>query len=231
MNSLVGKFISAWVHPWAAVQGVKDEGEQTSIVPSMIFIVVMGLLSGIITAVMGMVFPPANAVGAGKAFVWLAVLVVPVVSFLGSFLGAFIIFGLVDGILKGTSEQYKTAYRLLAVLAAFSPISALLAPIPKVGQFLAIAVNVWATIVMIRGIIVVRDTPPVRTWVACGILFAFLFLLGIFDRVAAQRNLPGAPLGDLEAGLGGDLGGLDAELQNLANDAKAPAAPADTQKK
>lgn len=230
MNSIVGRFISAWVHPWAAMQGVRDEGEQASIVPSMIFIVVMGLISGLVTAVMGMIVPPANVAGTGKAFVWLAVLVVPVVSFIGSFLGAFIIFGLVDGILKGSAAQYKTAYRLLAVLAAFSPVSALLAPIPTVGQFLAIGVNVWATIVMIRGIIVVRDTPPVRTWVACGILFAFLFLLGIFARVAAQRNLPGAPLGDFEAGLGGDLGGLDAELQSLADDAKAAPAAGDTKK-
>jgi hypothetical protein len=195
----------------------------------MIFVVIMGIVSGLITSILGSVIPGAAVPGASKATIWLAALVVPIVSFLGSFIGAFIIWGLVDGILKGTATEYKTAYRLLALLAAFSPVSALLTMIPKVGQYLAVAVNIWATIVMIQGIIIVRETPKVRTWVTCGILFAFLFIVGLAARVAAQRQLAGGP--DFGAGVGDNYSAsdLDKELENLANQAKNDTgAPADT---
>ena len=156
----------------------------------MMFVIVMGLVSGIITAVVGMFLPPAGATGT-RAYVWLAVAVVPIVSFVGSFLGAIIIWALVDGLLSGKMSEYGLSYKLIAVLAAFSPISAIVAPIPAVGQYLAIALNVWATIVMIIGIIAVRKTSVVRTWVVCGVLFAFLFLLDVFARIAAQRQFAG----------------------------------------
>jgi hypothetical protein len=226
--NIVEKFIAAWTRPWAAMLGVKEEGQNASITPAMVFVIVMGVLSGVISAVAGMINPSAAA-GAGKGVIWLSALVVPLVSFIGSFIGAFIIWGLVDGFLRGTTSQYKTAYRILAVLAAFSPVSALLTMIPKVGQYLAVAVNIWATIVMIQGIIIVRETPKVRTWVTCGILFAFLFIVGLAARVAAQRQLAGGP--DFGAGVGDNYSAsdLDKELENLANQAKNDTgAPADT---
>jgi hypothetical protein len=234
MNSIVAKFIGTWLHPWQSMDMLKLEGEDASIKPAMIYIVVLGLISGLITSLYGVFLPSAAIPGTSKAAAWLALALVPAVSFIGSFIGAFIIWGLVDGWLKGTQAQYKTAYRLLAVLAAFSPVSALLAPIPRVGQYLSIAVNIWATIVMIRGIIIVRDTPRVRTWVICLSLFVFLFAVGLMARIAAQRQLAtgnnfGAFGGATDSTLdtttpADDLGetsdNLDKELQDLADKAK-----------
>ena len=235
MNSIVAKFIGTWLHPWQSMGVLKLEGEDASIKPSMIYIVIMGLISGLITSLYGNFLPSAAVPGTSKAAAWLALPLVPVVSFIGSFIGAFIIWGLIDGWLKGTCSQYKTSYRLLAILAAFSPISALLAPIPKAGQYLSIAVNIWATIVMIRGIIIVRDTPKVRTWVICLSLFVFLFAVGLMARVAAQRQLAGGTNFGAFGGAGADstldtaapaddLGetsdNLDKELQDLANKEK-----------
>ncbi|MFN0118380.1 MAG: Yip1 family protein [Elusimicrobiota bacterium] len=227
MGNIIGKFISAWLKPKAAMEEVKQQGADTSIKPAIIFVLVMGLISGLISAIMGTIFPNP-LVAASKATTWLAVVIVPLVSVLGSFVGAFIIWGLVDGFLKGTASQYKTSYRLLAVLAAFSPLSALLAPIPKVGQALAIIINVWATLVMIYGITVVMETPKVRTWVICGILFAFLFTLGLLARFAAQQqigNVPSLPdfessLGSATDTLGEESDQLGRELENLTNQAK-----------
>lgn len=239
MNSLVSKFMVVWLHPWQAMNQVKEEGEQSSIVPAMIFVLTMGVLSGIITAIFGLVLPSAAIPGASKATSLLAVIVVPLVSFIGSFIGAFIIWGIVDGILKGTTAEYKTAYRLLALLAAFSPVSALLSPIPKVGQYLAILVNIWATIVMIQGIVLVRETPKIKTWVTCGILFAALFTLGIFARVAAQRQAQlGGGFNDFNSAdfnaptddLGATSDDLEKQLQELAEKAKAGEKPAQTKK-
>ncbi len=229
MNSIVAKFIGAWLHPWQSMEYLKVEGEDASIKPAMIYIVVMALLSGLITSLYGVFLPSAAVPGTSKAAAWLALVLIPVVAFIGSFIGAFIIWGLIDGWLKGTTPQYKTAYRLLAVLAAFSPISALVAPIPKVGQYLSIIVNFWATIVMIQGIIIVRATPKVRTWVICLSLFIFLFAVGLMARVAAQRQIQsGNNFGNLGADSNFDLGSpkddlgetsdnLDKELQDLAD--------------
>lgn len=242
MSNVIGTFMNAWLRPWATMGDVKAQGENAGIKSSILFVVAMGIISGIITAVAGVFVPPAAAAGAAvpKWFTWLAVVVVPALSFIGSFIGAFILWGLVYGLLKGTLPQYKTSYRLLAVLAAFSPVSALLSPIPKVGQYLAIAVNLWALIVMIRGIIIVMDTRPVRTWLMCLILFGALFVLGIAARFAAQRGgFPGAGPGLTDLGDEGDLDEdlglgtdeeLDKELKELAEQAKEGAKKGDTKR-
>lgn len=237
MGNLVSMFLGAWLHPWKTMEAISTEGYTenpgagalgnlwANIKKYALFVVVMGLVSGLITAIVGMFLPQAAAAAGNKMYVWLAVLVVPVVSFLGSFLGALIIWALVDGLLSGKMAGYGLSYKLIAVLAAFSPVSAIVAPIPVAGQYLAILLNIWATVVMIIGIITVRKTSVVRTWVVCGVLFAFLFLLGIFARVAAQRQFSagpdfGAGFGD-DAGLGGD--NLDAQLEELATQQPTPA--------
>jgi len=229
MGNIVGLFLGAWFKPWATMEAIKSEGysETTGTGVAnfvanckkyMLFVIVMGLVSGVITALVGTFLPPAGAAG-NKAFVWLAVLVVPLVSFLGSFLGALIIWALVDGLLSGKGSGYGLSYKLIAVLAAFSPISAALAPIPTIGQILAIALNVWATVVMIVGIIIVRKTSTVRTVLVCGFLFAFLFLLGVFARVAAQRQFAGGT-GLPEFGEPAAADNLDQQLEDLANQAQ-----------
>ncbi|MCG3204480.1 MAG: hypothetical protein KCHDKBKB_01195 [Elusimicrobia bacterium] len=231
MNSIISKFVAVWLHPWQTMESVKQEGENASIGSSMIFVVVMGLLSGIITSVFGMFLPNPALAGASKAAAWLAAPMVPLVLFISSFISAFFIWALVDGILRGTVPQYKTSYRLWALVSAFSPASSLLSPIPKVGQWLGILIFIWGTVVMIRGIIIIRDTPPVRTWVTCGVLFAFLFSLGLVARMAAQRQLGTNPgeFGEFGAGEFGaatdDLGEasdkLEEQLKELTEKAKA----------
>jgi len=227
MSNLIGMFMSAWLSPWTAMQQIKDAGETAEVKSSMTFVIAMGLISGLITAVIGAVVPTA-AVGGPKWMVWLSVVIVPLVSFLGSFIGALIIWALVDGLLRGKASQYWTSYRILALLAAFSPVAAILTAIPKVGQYLAIAVNVWATIVMIRGIIIVRNTPPVRTWITCGILFAALFAIGVLARVAATNQSLGGvnDFGAADFGNDEDFGtatgdDLDKQLQDLAEKAQS----------
>jgi len=236
MGNLVGMFLGAWFKPWATMEAIRAEGYAetpggggisgllANIKKYMLFVIVMGLISGIITAVVGMVLPPAGGAG-NRAYVWLAVAVVPIVSFIGSFLGALIIWALVDGLLSGKMSEYGLSYKLIAVLAAFSPISAAVAPIPAIGQYLAIALNIWATVVMIIGIIAVRKTSVVRTWVVCGVLFAFLFLLGVFARIAAQRQFAGAGGGLPEFSDTTGTDNLDQQLQDLANQTQGAPAP------
>ncbi len=235
---MISKFMSAWLHPFTTLNDLKAEGEGASIKSSMMFIVVMGVLGGVIASVMGMAFPPANIVSGEvpKWSLWLMIPVIPVASFLGSFIGAAVLWGLVSGLIKGSSSEYKTCYRILALIAAFSPVSALFSPIPKIGSYLAIAINIWAVIVMIQGLVIVMDTKAIRTWIVCGFVFGLLLLLTLYARVTAgnpmraasaypQFDTRGTAMGDEELGLGEES--LDKKLQSLAEKAKAPAAEAE----
>lgn len=241
MGNLVGMFVGAWLHPWKTMEAIRAEGYAdapaggglwANIKKYALFIVAMGLISGLITSIMGTIMPPPQATG-NKGLIWLMVVIIPLFSFLGSFLGALIVAALVDGLLSFKVQQYGLSYKLIAVLAAFSPVSALVAGIPvavggaTVGQILSIGLNLWATAVMVGGIIIVRRTPVVRTVVVCGLLFLFLLLLSIFARVASQRQLAGnANLGggfSDNAGFGGD--DLDRQLENLSSQPAAQPTP------
>jgi hypothetical protein len=241
MGNLVQMFVGAWLHPWKTMEAIRAEGYTdnpgsgaignlwANVKKYALFVLAMGLISGIITAIGGMISPQAGAFG-NRFYSLFAVLVVPIVSFIGSFLGAVIVWALVDGLLSGKMPGYGLSYKIIAILAAFSPVSAVFALITvgvggtTLGQILAIGLNVWATIVMIMGIIIVRKTSVIRTWVVCGLLFAFLLLISLFAGVAARRELgAGADFGNFgnEAGLSGD--DLDAQLEDLANE--PPPAP------
>ena len=118
------------------------------------------------------------------------------------------------------------------MLAAFSPVSAVFSAIPKVGPYLSIAVNIWAIIVMIRGIIIVMDTPTVRTWVSCLLVYGALFLLGVLANVTARQQIENGGFSDLEGRLGAgnndtDLSTDEAELNKQLEElsAKEKAAP------
>ena len=69
MGNLVGMFLGAWFRPWATMEAIRAEGYTESpgggglggllnnIKKYMMFVIVMGLISGIVTAVVGMFLP------------------------------------------------------------------------------------------------------------------------------------------------------------------------------
>lgn len=231
MGNIIGKFINVWIHPVASMAAVKEEGEDASIKPALLFIAVLSVLTGIITAIIAMISPPP-VVAAGQAPKWLAwanIVLYPLFTIVGSFVFAFLLWILVFGIRAGTMAQYKLSFRMLALLAAFWPIAALLSPIPKVGIFLALCVNtLWAFIVLVRGVIVVTNAPPLRTWIImiAAVLFMSLQMLamvGALGIIAGNRpggTNAGATLGQGQDDFEFDEGALKKELQDLSDKAK-----------
>jgi hypothetical protein len=190
---------------------------------------------------MGLPFPPPDVANGSlpKWIVWFAIPLLPLFSFIGSFIGAFFLWGLIFGVLKGTMPQYKTSYRLLALLAAFSPASTLLSPIPgkvgplTIGQVLVFIFNLYILTVSIRGIIIVTGTSKIRTWVVGILIFILSILMGRY--VATNLPITGPSMTGLGEGMGGtqpygditaeDEDALNKELQGLAEKEKAqPAA-------
>lgn len=238
MANIISKMLGVLLHPWESMGVVKSEGDSVGLKPAILFIVITGVISGVISSIWGFILPPP-AVAAGqvtKLSILLAIPLVPLISFLLSFVGAFILWGIVHGFLKGSVSDYRTMYRLFALLSAFSPINALLSPIPTVGPWLGVAINIWGILVLIRGIILVFETSPVRSGVVLGLIFLALLALGLAFRAETERQLAGGPgFGGIGAGTDfGDLGdeaALNKELEDMANKAKAEsAAPAQNPK-
>jgi len=232
MNNLMGKFVSIWLHPWQTLQGLKQENQDASIKPSMIFLVIMFLVSGIAAAIWGFIVPPEPVISGEipKWSVFLAIPVFPIFFFLVSFVGTFFLWVLDSGFLKGSSSDYKTLYRLMALMSAFAPVNALLSPIPKVGVPLGFALSLWSLFVLVRGLMIVRDAPMVRS-VILGIILVLLSIAGIFLRNEAQRQFQAganpAFSGVGKTSLGGDLdedeAALNKELADMADKEKSAA--------
>ncbi len=233
MNNMLQLFIGAWLHPWKTMGLVQEQPQDSSIKPTMAYITLVGLLSGVIAAIMGFVFPDAHLAASGLPAwsVASSIVLLPIFYFIGSFISTGIIWGIVVGFIRGTEAEYKTIYRLMAVPVAFYPVSTLLAPIPHVGQWLAVALNIWATVVLIGGVIIVMNAPKTRTIVTFVLIFVVFIALAFMANVASRSPFPGRPMA-------GDLGGdnldlkdedLNAQLDQLVGKDGKPAA-ADTDK-
>jgi hypothetical protein len=231
MASIIQTFVTTLTKPLHMFQQLKEEGPEAGISHSIYYVLTMGVVAGLITAIQGQ-FGPVPMIAnepMPKALVWASILIVPLVSLIGSFIGSFVVWILVTGAVFGSMAQYKSIYRVLAVLSTFSPISAILGIIPVAGTWLGIALNIYALVLMIRGVIIVMETKPVRTAVTLGVVFAILFVLGLVARQISDQQMAGIPsdFGDMGA-FGDDFGSmsdaeLDRELEALANQAKSGA--------
>lgn len=224
MMSMVNRFISVWVRPFDALREIKENGAASGFWSTVVYVLILGVISGLISATMGIVFWTPNPYGYTKAQMWLAAFSgITISTLLTSFIVAGAIWGLVFGFLNSQWPQYKLSYLLFAAFVAFSPASALFSPIPKVGFWIGLAINLWAAIVLIKGIIIVFDTRPLRTWILCVLLGAIVALFAFQVRQEALRNTQ-PNLAEFGAGLDeepfGDLG-LEEEPAAATPPAKA----------
>lgn len=215
MNNMLQLFIGAWVRPWDTMRMVREQPQDTSIKPTIAYIVVIGLLSGVIAAVMGFAVPDARLAASGlpQWSVLSSIIILPIFYLIGSFISAGVIWGVVTGFIRGTLPEYKTVYRLMAVPVAFYPISTLLAPLPWGLQWVAVAINVWATVVLIGGVVIVMNVPKVRTIATFILLFLAFILLAFMATVASRPGLN-------QPFAGGDFGAEDFDLKDEELDAQ-----------
>lgn len=137
----------------------------------LVFAVVLGVVSGVIQAVLGLVhLGPAVSVKVALG----AILMAPVMVVIGGFIGAAILF--VIWKLMGSAESYETAYRCGAYAAALSPIMAVLGIIPYAGSLIGLA---WGLYLMVMASVEVHKLPAQKAWLVFGILTALLAVLSV----------------------------------------------------
>ncbi len=152
----------------------------------LVFVVIMGLISGILQAILNMV---GLGYGRGMMGGFGMILFMPIAFAIGSFIGAAILF--VIWKLMGSQEDYETAYRCCAYLSALSPITSILGYIPYAGIVLNMAIMAYYTV---AASIHVHGIPSQKAWLVFGVLaviFALLLLSAEYQgRRMAERMGP-----------------------------------------
>jgi hypothetical protein len=168
------------------------------------FMVLMGVINGLVTAVLGVFEMTSNPIfSTGMAIVSIvlypfaelspipimstgmavaSIMLYPLAYAVFGFAGA----GLVHAVWKvlGSRESYETAYRCVAYLAAFMPLTTLLLLVPYAGLLVSVVLltYLYALISMkVHGIEVKR------AWVTFGLIGVVLFFMGLGADIRAQE--------------------------------------------
>lgn len=169
------------------------------------FMVMMGALNGLVTAVLGLfdmasnpifstgmtmvsivLYPfaelsPTPMLSTGMAIA--SILLYPLAYAVLGFAGA----GLVFAVWKilGSHESFETAYCCVAYLAAFMPITTLLLVIPYGGLLVSVVLLTYLYVLISREVHRIKVS---RAWVAFGLIGVVLFFMGIGADIRAQDS-------------------------------------------
>lgn len=138
----------------------------------LVFMMVMGLVAGIVNIVLGIVGLHA---GIGKALA--SIIIYPFGVAIFGFIGAAVVF--VIWKLMGSREPYETAYRCMAYITALWPITSALGPISYIGVLIMALVMYFYVIATIEA----HNIPSHRAWLVFGIIGAILIVLLISARI------------------------------------------------
>lgn len=149
------------------------------LVEPLIFMVVMGVVSGFLQALLGLV---GFGVGVSLMMALASVILVPIFIVIFGFVGAGIMYLIWRAL--GSQESYETAYRCTAYAGAIAPITTLLAIIPYLGTVLGF---VWMLYLMVIASTQVHQIEPKKAWTAFGIFFACLALINTCSQHSARQ--------------------------------------------
>lgn len=148
----------------------------------LLFAVVMGVIAGIIYAVLSLLGlgqaagqSPGMMAGLGM------IIFMPIAAAVGSFIGAAILF--VIWKILGSQENYETAYRCCAYLMALSPVTAVISVIPYAGGIISMAIYIFYVVTVS---VAVHQIPAQKAWIVFGIIGVVLALIGVFSEYRAR---------------------------------------------
>lgn len=175
-QSILDNAIKVISNPVEFFRGMPKTG---GFVDPLIFMVVMGVIGGIIRAILGVFH--LGMVGSTAAAL-ASIVLVPIGALIFGFIGAAIMF--VIWKLMGSNESYETAYRCGAYASAISPITAVLGLIPFVGSLIGL---VWMLFLLVTASVEVHKIAAKTAWLVFGIIAALLALMSTCGQIAARR--------------------------------------------
>jgi hypothetical protein len=157
----------------------RDMRKTGGFIEPLVFMVVLGVVSGIIQAVLNLLH--LNLRGGIAAGVG-SIIILPIALAIFGFIGAGIAFLIWKAM--GSQESYETAYRCVAYAGALSPITTLLGIIPFLGAVLGILI--WTYFIVIASV-EVHKIPVKKAWTVFGIIAAIFILTSISGQFAARK--------------------------------------------
>lgn len=143
-------------------------------VEPLVFAVVMGVVGGLLQAVITLLgLNPLAGMAAGVA----AVIMVPVMVAIFSFVGAAILY--VIWMLLGSKESYETAYRCGAYICVLSPIQVVIGLVPYLGPIVGTGLAVWYLVMASVNVHAIEEK---KAWIVFGIIGVLL----VFGQISAQ---------------------------------------------
>jgi hypothetical protein len=141
----------------------------------LIFTIIMGLIGGIIQALINIIgFGPYAGYGGAMMSRLGAIIIMPIAFAIGSFIGAAILF--VIWKLMGSQENYETAYRCGAYLTALVPITSIIGAVPYAGGLINMAIYVFY---LVTASIYAHNIPSQKAWLVFGIIGAIFAILAV----------------------------------------------------
>ena len=153
----------------------------------LVFMVVMSVISGVLG---GVLHALSNILGlhlyTGVAVGFMAIVMMPVLAAIGSAIFGFIAAGILFVIWKlmGSNEDYETAYRCTAYLAAITPITTVLGIIPYVGGAIGLVVMLYY---LVTASVETHGIPLRKAWIVFGIIIAVFVVLNVSAQITARR--------------------------------------------
>lgn len=176
------KAINVVTRPAEFFQGMPKTG---GFPEPLVFAVVMGLIAGIIQAILGIIgLGPAGMHDSAMSSLSMIILM-PIFAAVGSFIGGAILF--VIWKLMGSQENYETAYRCGAYLMALVPITTIINAVPYVGIIISMAIYVYY---LVAASVQVHQIPSQKAWLVFGIIGVILALLGVTSEYKARHMRP-----------------------------------------
>ncbi|MFC1668080.1 YIP1 family protein [Chlamydiota bacterium] len=150
----------------------------------LIFMIILGIVTSflrIILAVFGF--------GISKALIILlsTLIITPIIIAIFGFIVAGILYIIWN--IMGSKEDYETAYRCCAYIAAISPITTLLSIIPYLGT---IASSLWVLYLLVIISKEVHTLLEKKAWIVFGIILSLLCVLSLSAQIASRRFLKSA---------------------------------------
>lgn len=165
----------------------KEMPKTGGFVEPLVFMVAMGVVSGIIGGLLTAMFSMLGLhFGAGMVTGFIAIILMPVFYAIGSAVFGFIAAAILFIIWKimGSNEEYEAAYRCNAYISAILPITTVLALIPYMGGAIAVLIGIYY---LVHASVETHGIPFKKAWLVFGVIAAVVVIFQITSQIAARR--------------------------------------------
>lgn len=170
LENIPGQAIKVITNPVGFYQGMAKSG---GLLEPLVFMIVLSVVAGILSAVLSVVGLGAFGVMAGGL---IAIIMVPIFVVIFGFIAAAIAYGIWK--LLGSAEDFETAFRCVAYTAAIAPVTSVLNLIPYLGSLIG---ALWPMALLALASIHVHRRSVQSSWLvfgAIGIVFALINVSG-----------------------------------------------------